>query len=290
MRDEPSRTAETVCFFRASDQRREPSERIVDDPYAKMFLGPMMRTALAALQVSGRVGQRAEEYSPGLAAYILCRHRFIDDRLRDALNDTTQPIEQVVLLGAGYDTRAYRFASALRGRPVFELDFPSTSRRKAELVAEKKAELPSTNVTVVEIDFLTERVEDRLAATGFRKGARTFFVWEGVSMYLSRKAVQSTLATLRAISGAGSQLLMDCWYLLDAPDVVSTAHRMSANLLHLLGEPVTFGIHPEDVTPFLDRLSYDLVDLADAAELERRYVRDDRKVYPALYVLRAQTR
>jgi methyltransferase (TIGR00027 family) len=279
-----------VCLFRASDQRRKPEDRILDDPYAKIFLGPMMRAALVALEASGRVGVLAEEHSPGLTAYVLCRHRFIDDCLRDALNDTARPIEQVVLLGAGYDTRAYRFASELRGRPVFELDFRSTSRRKAELVAEKQAELPSANVTIVEIDFLTERVEDRLGATGFKKGARTFFVWEGVSMYLTRKAVQGTLATLRGISGAGSQLVMDCWYLLDTPDVVSTAHRLSANFLHLVGEPVTFGIHPEDVDPFLDRLSYDLVDLADAAELERRYVRDGRKVYPACYVLRAQTR
>src|SRR5687767_4288283 len=123
-----------VCLFRATDQRRKPEERIVDDPYAKTFLGPMMRAALVTLEATGRLGVLAEEYSAGLTAYVLCRHRFIDDCLKEALADANAPVEQVVLLGAGYDTRAYRFAGELRGRPVFEVDFPSTSKRKAEVV------------------------------------------------------------------------------------------------------------------------------------------------------------
>lgn len=279
-------------MFRASDQRRRPEERIVDDPYAKLFLGPVMRAALATLEATGRLGELAEERSPGLIAYVLARHRFIDDCLRSALsgeNPTEPPVEQIVILGAGYDTRAYRLATEIGSRSVYEVDFPSTSRRKAEIVAERKDELPPANVRVVEIDFMTERLEDRLAAAGFVRGAKTFLVWEGVSMYLTRRAVQATLSTIRGISGAGSQIAMDFWYLLDAPDWVATAHRVSANLLYFLGEPMTFGIHPEDVGPFLDRLGFALDDLADAGSLEKRYIKDDRSVYPACYVVHART-
>lgn len=286
MKDEPSRTAEMVCAFRATDQRHPPAERIIDDPYAKLFLRPLMRAGLATFEASGRLGDLAIEMSPGLLTYVLARHRFIDDALAAALDERTVPVEQVVLLGAGYDTRAYRFADKLRGRKVFEVDFPSTSRRKAEIVADKKKELPAVDPTIVEIDFAKETLADRLEAHGFTRNARTFFVWEGVSMYLPRKAVKDTLSTIRAISGPKSEVAMDFWYLLDAPDLISTAHRMSANLLYFLGEPMTFGIHPEDVGPFADRLGLSLADLADAEQLERRYIRDGRRVYPACYAAR----
>ncbi|MCK6547045.1 SAM-dependent methyltransferase [Myxococcota bacterium] len=288
MRNEPSRTAEAVALFRASDQRRPPDARIIDDPYAKLFLGPVMRAALATLEATGAVGRFAEEHAPGLVTYVLARHRFIDDALLRALRAPSPAVEQVVLLGAGYDTRAHRFAADLSGRTVFEVDFPSTSRRKSEVVAAKASALPQADVRRVEIDFLHERLEDCLDRAGFRRGVRTFFVWEGVSMYLTRRTVQDTLATLRALGGVGSELAMDFWFLLDTPDLLSTAHRMSANFLHLLGEPLIFSIHPEDAGPFFERAGLAIEDLADARALEHRYVHDDRRVYPACYVVLAQ--
>lgn len=282
-----------VCFFRATDQRRRPEERIVDDPYAKLFLGPIMRAGLATLEATGRLGVRAEEHSPGLVAYVLARHRFIDDRLRAALSvpqGEEGSIAQVVLLGAGYDTRAHRFADVLGSRPVFELDFPSTSRRKTLIATERVRDLPEADVRRVAIDFMTERIEDALEAVGFDPALRTFFIWEGVSMYLTRKAVETTLKTIREIGGRGSEIAMDFWFLLDSPDFTSAAHRMSASFLHLLGEPILFGIHPEDVGPFLERLGFEVSDLADAKALERRYVRDGRNVYRPCYVLHARVR
>jgi methyltransferase (TIGR00027 family) len=280
----PSQTAEAVCLMRATEQHRPPEERILDDPYAKLFLGRLARAALASWEASGTLGDLAAHLSPGLAAYVLTRHRFIDDCLRRALAGN---IEQLVLLGAGYDSRAYRFAAALKGRPVFEVDFPATSRRKARILARRAAALPPVVVRRVEIDFEEDSLEDRLREAGFRKGVRTFFVWEGVSMYLTRIAVKATLATIRDIAAPRSQLATDFWYLLDSPDLLTTAYRMSANLLSLLGEPVTFGIHPEDVGSFLERLGYRVRDLADASELERRYVRDGRRVVPGSYLVDA---
>jgi methyltransferase (TIGR00027 family) len=282
----PSQTAEAVCLMRATEQRRAPAERIVDDPYAKLFLGGLSRAALASWEASGTLGTLAERLSPGLAAYVLTRHRFIDDCLHQAL---AGDIAQLVLLGAGYDSRAYRFAAALKGRPVFEVDFPATSRRKASILAGSTDPLPPTDVRRVEIDFESDSLEMRLRESGFAKGRRSFVVWEGVSMYLTRAAVKATLTTIRDITHAGSELAMDFWHLLDSPDLLSSAYRMSANLLSLLGEPVTFGIHPEDVGPFLDRLGYRVLDLADAAELERRYVRDGRRVVPGSYLVHTAT-
>lgn len=280
----PSQTAEAVCLMRATDQRHAAAHRIIDDPYARLFLGPLARAALASWEVSGTLGDLAERLSPGLTAYVLTRHRFIDDRLRRALKGG---VEQLVLLGAGYDSRAYRFAAELDGRPVFEVDYPATSRRKARILARRATMLPGSDVRRIEIDFEVDSLAARLRAAGFRAGRRTFFVWEGVSMYLTRAAVKDTLGAVHAMSAAGSELAMDFWYFLDAPDLLSTAYRMSANLLSLLGEPVAFGIHPEDVGAFLARLGYRVADLADAAELERRYLGDGRHVVPGSYLVHA---
>ena len=282
----PSRTAEVVCLMRASDQRRPSQERIVDDPWARLFLGPVSRAALASWTAAGPLGVLAERYSPGLTTFVLARHRFIDDRLREAL---ASDVGQVVILGAGYDSRAWRFAEEIAGRPVFEVDYPATSRRKARIAERHAARLPPARVTRVEIDFQTDSLRDRLVESGFREGGRTFFVWEGVSMYLTRAAVKSTLATLRAISADGSGVAMDFWYYIDRPDLLATAYRLSTSFLHLLGEPVTFGIHPEDVDVFLERRGFRLVDLADGAELVRRYVRDGRPIQPGTYVAHAVT-
>ena len=290
----PSKTAEAVCFFRALERRRSPSTRIVDDPYAQLFLGRSLKTALRAAEVAGPLAEFPQRFLPGVATFVIARHRFIDDKLAAALakrdGDGAGPVEQVVLLGAGYDTRAYRFAEALAGRPVFEVDFPSTGHRKDDLVRRHAKDLPGSVVRRVEVDFLAETFDGPLVRAGFRKGARTFFVWEGVSMYLTRAAVKQTLTILRELSGAGSELCCDFWFLLDAPDLRAAAHRLSASLLHLLGEPVLFGIHPEDAAPFFHALSFDVVDLATAPELRTRYVRDGRDVYGAMFVAHATTR
>jgi methyltransferase (TIGR00027 family) len=283
----PSQTAEAVCLMRAMEQHRAAGERIVDDPYAKLFLGRLARAALASWEASGALADVAARLSPGLAAYVLTRHRFMDDCLRRALAESS--VDQLLLLGAGYDSRAYRFAPLLAGRPVFEVDFPATSRRKARIVARRADRLPSVDVRRVEIDFAHDSLQQCLREAGFRTRRRTFVVWEGVSMYLTRDAVKRTLSAIRELSGTQSQVAMDYWYLLDAPDLLTTAYRVSANLLSVLGEPVTFGIHPEDVTHFLKRLGYRVLSIADAAELERRYVRDGRRVVPGIYVVHAAT-
>lgn len=246
-----------------------------------------MRAALAAWEASGRLGERAEGFSPGLITFVLARHRYIDDALRAALRE--ERVSQVVLLGAGYDTRAHRFAELLGGRPVFELDFPATSRRKARIVDSRRTELPQANVRRVEIDFLSQSIDQVLDAAGFERGVPTFFIWEGVSMYLTRSAVKSTLSQLKALGGPGSEVVMDYWFMLDDPSWAATAHRTGPNLLYLLGEPITFGIHPEDVAHFFERLGLELVERVEARELEQRYVPDDRRVYPACYVARAIT-
>ncbi len=279
MDERPSRTAELVCLVRATDQARPVAERILDDPLAERFLGNVSKAALSTLKASGRLGERAIELAPGLLTYVLCRHRFIDEHLTRALD---QGIRQVVLLGAGYDTRPWRLARP--GVQFFEVDHPATALRKATLADS----LEPVARTSVQVDFETDDLGQALREAGLRPEP-TFFVWEGVSMYLTRAAVKQTLATVLSLAPS-VELAMDLWFLLDSQDRSATLHRSGAGLLHLLGEPVTFGLHPEDAPDFLRRCGLDCLDLATPTALEARYVHDERRVYPACYAVHARGR
>lgn len=283
----PSRTAEAVCLMRAYEHAKPAAKRVLDDPYARWFLRPLARAAMTARGVSGDLGRYADWVTDGLIRFVVARHRYIDDALARALRGR---VEQVVLLGAGYDMRAYRFARALRGRPLYEVDHPATAARKARILARHAGELPATNAKRVTVDFQTQSFGDELNKAGFRKGALTFFVWEGVSMYLTRNAVKTTLETLRTIGGPGSSLVMDLWYLPDEPDIVSTARRMSPNLLALLGEPVTFGLHPEDAAGFFARQGFRTREIADTTVLAERYFPPNVYIYPTNYLVHAVAR
>jgi len=270
-----------VCLARAGEALRPVARRIVDDPYARLFLRPMAQNLLAGRRSPLPLAGTSAE----LTTFVLCRHRAIEDRLAAALG---AGIEQVVVLGAGYDTRAWRFAEALGERPIWEVDFPATARRKARLERRHAGELPPSTLRRVEVDFERQSFAERLLAEGFAAGARTFFIWEGVSMYLTRRAVKESLAGMTGLGGAGSELAADFWYLVDAPDPASFLRRVTPNLLALLGEPVLFGIHPEDVAAFLERQGITVHETLEAGALEERYLRDDsRRCYPAFYVVSA---
>ena len=271
-----------MTLARAAEHLRPAEQRIIEDPYARLFLRPAGRAALAALAAARPATGFLDRTG---AAFIACRHRFIDDHLLASLDDG---VEQVVLLGAGYDARAYRFHEQLDGRPVFEVDLAATSRRKAGIVERNRDKFPDADVRRVEIDFETQTLPDTLVAAGFRRGAPTFVVWEGVIPYLTRSTIKSTLNALHDLCGPRSMVAMDCWFLVDEPGPMGSARRAAPGAIALIGEPVTFAMHPEDMPDFLRRLEYDVVDLADASKLEHRYCHDGRSVEPSMYVVAAR--
>ena len=280
----PSLTAEAVTIARALEHLRPPDKRVVDDPYAHLFLSRASRAALNAWSGS-LTGRALRRLGTSGTTYVPLRHRFIDDHLSAALDAGAA---QVVLLGAGYDTRAYRFADQLAGRPVFEVDLAAISQSKAATIAKHRDVFPETNVVRVEIDFETERLDAKLIEAGLTEGAPTFFTWEGVPMYLTRAAVKTTLDAAWALSGPGSEIAHDMWHLVDDPSLLGTARRVAPSALSAIGEPVTFAIHPEEIDDFLRRHGFHVVDLAMADELQDRYAANDRSVVDAsLYVLAA---
>ena len=284
LQDRPSVTAEAVTMARALEQLKPPDRRIIDDPWAHLFLSRASRAALRAWSGS-LTGRTLRRLGATGTSWVPLRHRFIDDHLVAALAGGAA---QVVLLGAGYDMRAYRFAKELAGRPVFEVDLPAISRTKATTIAKHKADLPSTHVVRVEMDFEEQSLDQVLVDAGLDPGAITFVTWEGVPMYLTRAAVKCTLDAVHQVVAAGSVIAHDMWTVVDDPGLLGTARRIAPSALSFIGEPVTFCVHPEEIGWFYEQRGFQVTDIVSADDLVQRYSPGERAlVDPSLYALTA---
>ena len=187
----------------ALEQSEPPGRRLVDDDLAARFLPAPTRWLVTATppNLMRRLAMAAmEREGPGLWASMNCRKRYIADKVTESLDD----IDAVVVLGAGFDTLAYRLAR----KPEFRFSRstnPSTSTRKAAAVRRALGEQPAS-VRLVPLDFEHDDVLNVLAEHGYRPDSRTFFVWEAVTQYLSAEAVHATLERLRRAT-SGSRLV-----------------------------------------------------------------------------------
>ncbi|BDU72868.1 class I SAM-dependent methyltransferase [Mesoterricola silvestris] len=191
---EPSRTALGAATHRAVHQVLEQG-RIFTDPLAGRILGP--EAALAARRAEGDATQRQ------LRLFIAVRTRFAEDALRTAF---ARGARQLVVLGAGLDTYAYRNPLG-QDLDIYEVDHPDTQQWKRRLLAEAAIPVPD-NLTYVPVDFECETLEDGLTLEGFDPGKRTFFTWLGVVPYLAEETVFSTLAFIASLPG-GAQVVFD---------------------------------------------------------------------------------
>lgn len=276
----PSLTAEAVCFFRAIETARPEAERLLDDPYAERLLPrawrPWVRSPVVQLGLRGRLPM-----GPGaLQAFVAARHRWIDDALERFL---TAGGEQVVILGAGYDSRSLRFKEALGGRPCVEVDFPATQDKKRRLLAERVPEAMSA-ATYLPIDFERHTLEEGLLQGcerhQFAPDKRTFYVWEGVLMYLHPETVDQTLATVKRLSAVGSELACDTWAEPREGGLDARLRRAGARLLGRIGEPIRFSLSPTEAPAFFEARGFRVLDVCDPTQLAKRYHVRKRVLFP----------
>jgi methyltransferase (TIGR00027 family) len=264
--DRSSRSAEHVALFRALENTRR-GRRLFDDPYAVRFL-PGRYRLVAALARVPPLGRQVERYIDGRwpagpRASAVVRTRLIDDLVGAALADGA---DQVVLLGAGYDSRAYRMP-ALAGVPVFEVDHPATQATKRRLVP------AGERVRFVPVDLVREDLAPALVGAGFAARERTVVVWEGVTNYLTGPAVDGTLRQLAGLTASGSRIVFT--YVdrgaLDGTGGYTGVEEWRA-VLRRHGEPWTFGFDPAELPGYLAERGLLLTLDLSAQDLAVRYL------------------
>ena len=248
MNERSSLTAEYMALFRAMESSLPDGLRLFYDPYARLFLRHWRRWAyeLARLNVGRRVVEGLlDRESPGARAAGIARTKWFDDEITRAL----ETCRQLVLLGAGFDTRAYRLPAAERV-DRFELDSPRMSAAKQATLRSRIGALPE-QVRFVAIDFNSEPVADALRRAGFNEACPTCFVWEGVTNYLSAAAVDGVLCEVAR--AAGGTLLLFTYVdrrVLEKPELFFGAEKLLTRLRNY-GEPWTFGLYPQGLEQYL---------------------------------------
>ncbi|HZR84983.1 MAG TPA: SAM-dependent methyltransferase [Candidatus Binatia bacterium] len=193
-------TAAAIARIRAEEGERPVEERLFEDPLAHLFAGG--EAGGEALDLFERV--------PFMREYVRARTRFIDDAVRAAL---AAGLRDVVLLGAGFDTRAFRMPEiAASGALVFEVDLERQLAAKRARLAAAGVALPE-RLRLVACDFTADGWEDALrsdlAGAGFALRAGAMFVWEGVVGYLDDRAIDRTIAFMASAGGPGTRVTLN---------------------------------------------------------------------------------
>lgn len=248
--------------MRAVESEKPEDERICYDPYARKFVPAWMFYVLGFFIKSGY----AEWRGPGVNGFLAARERYIDDTLKSFLEEG---IQQLVILGAGYDSRAYRFN--LTGVKTFEVDHPATQEDKLAKVRAIFGKSPH-HVVYVPVDFNTQSLEERLLEYGYDPALKTLFIWQGVTMYLSREAVDSILDFVVQHAGPGSAIVFDYLYrsLLDGVQKQNEVANMR-RYRFMTGEGLTFGIPAGMISSFLEERGFAEVKDVNAEDLKAAY-------------------
>ena len=272
----PSVTALEVAAYRAIGAKHpDPSIRN-EDRIAEQLLGLEERTILkesGASMVLDALTMETERAWSSLgtrsvfARGVHVRTRHIDDVLLDSIkNDITQ----IVILGAGLDSRAYRFGEALRGVRVLELDLPQTQEYKKKRVREVMGGLPG-HVAYVPIDFAKQSLDAVLDAGGYDRKRTTLVLWEGVPMYLPEAAVDATLRAVVRNGASGSRIVFD-YFLESALQSRTSALRDVSKIVAAVGEPFVFGMPGQDASAFVTARGLKVLSDFGSADLGARFL------------------
>lgn len=172
-----------------------------------------------------------ERGKEGFLNFFYARHLFFDDIFERNLDD----MEQVVLMGAGYDSRSLKFCRK-EHLTVFELDQANTQRVKRGAL--EKAGIDTEFITFVPVDFNNEKWHEKLLESGFDRGKRTLFLWEGVTLYLEEAEVRNTLQKVSEIGAPGSVIAFD----LCTPEFIESLKKKGGSVYKMTGESLHFGL------------------------------------------------
>jgi methyltransferase (TIGR00027 family) len=262
-----SRTAAYNCFSRACATREKDPQFRGPDTLAEVILPPIPRFMLDFAPL--RKFLMRQMFPPGIYEYVCARTKVIDVVFLEALEAR---FTQIVLLGAGFDTRALRFAEHNHGTKIFELDVSTTQVPKLEIFRKKRLNVPP-ELVFTSIDFNREDIFDVLTRAGYQDRQKTLFLWEGVCMYLSPKVVDGTLTFIQKHAAPGSQIVFDYIY----ASVLRQENRYYGeqgifNTVAKAGESWTFGLEEGEVEPFLATRGFEMLAHYTPVELEKLYL------------------
>jgi methyltransferase (TIGR00027 family) len=264
----PSNTAEEVTLIRIVESKKEESKRICYDPLAIRFISPETLKLLQNPEKAKKMKTKKDVLFRGVVNSIAARVRYFDDFVAESLKNG---FKQLVILGAGYDTRAYRIKDIEKIK-VFEMDHFGTQKVKIEKIKEIFGSTPH-HVEYIPVDFETEPLGQKLFDGGYNGSKKTLFLMEGLIYYIPPEAVASILSFIIENSGKGSTVLFD--YVSQVTDFdESPDKKVAENLLKFMDEckeSLKFTLEKGTVKKFISKQGF--------ADIKEMTAEDYKKVY-----------
>ena len=265
--EKPSDTARGVAITRFLATFDEREELRCRDWLAEIFLPEEMKAGLR--KPATREWFLTKFFPPGSYVGHIARTAYFDGVVEEALKEH---VPQIVFLGAGYDSRPYRFADLIKDARIFEVDAPPTQEHKKELLNGAGIAIPK-GLAFVPIDFTKDSLENALIGAGFDKNQKTLYVWEGVTYYLPAQAIDGTLGFIRQNSPPGSAVCFDYTSTFPGMDeAYGVREQREFMRTHSPGERMEFGIERTKIESFLSERGFTLTEHLTPEDIEKRYL------------------
>lgn len=268
--DKTSRTAQYMALFRALETTRKANDRLFTDPYAVNFLDAKLRFATWLSKYyffRNYIQNTIQKKIPGAFSSGIARTKYIDDLLQNAISNGAK---QVLILGAGFDTRALRL-DFLQSVSVIEIDHPNTSNFKIQTYKSRLGQVPE-NIQFLQIDFNKQNLEQLATEHNINFSLQTVVIWEGVTNYLSAEAIKSTFEFIAKFAKNSTVIFTYVHKeILHNPKSFLGGEKLLHDL-NKLEEQWTFGFLPNELPDYLNQFNIKLTEDLGANEYREKYL------------------
>lgn len=264
----PSDTATGTALLRTLANKEFNDGKLGPDFLAECFLPIPLRSFF---EESENRKKTKGSISFGMFEYLIARTAYFDNLFVNALK---KEIPQIVLLGAGYDTRSYRYANLINSTKIFELDEPITQNEKLKTLDESKIQIPG-NVRFTPVDFDKDPIEKVLEKADYEKEKQTLFIWEGVSYYLDPESVDEVFSFICNYAHINSIIAFD--YIISIPedkyqDFYGVAELVQDMKKKAPNEKDKFSIDEQKINDFLEQRGLKIIEHLNNQEIENKFL------------------
>ena len=283
-------TAQGVAKQRLIESLAKPSKRIIYDPYAENFV---LGAGIIKLMGHNFSVWLSKKFVPGFHEHLISRTRFIDDLIKKSISEQ---VEQYVILGAGYDSRAHNLKLP-SGLKIFEVDQPEVQEIK---ISKLPDEIPNAeNITYVSVDFNHQSLKNQLLNSGFDKSKSTIYTLEGVSQYITREALNSTLSELALLTPNSNATFFMSYVnrlLREDPKACfgmgyskpERAAKFITNGAAKVGEPWISLYSSKEIEDLLSQNSFTLIENKTLADLNSKYFTPVGRTIPENHIFKIE--
>ncbi len=263
-----SRTAGYICMYRAASYL-EKNEFYKSEDY----IAPRLLPGLLKFLIKYRLINFKWPFFPkGIYEYVIARTKYLDNIFKESIENG---IDQILLFGAGFDTRAVRFAEKNMKTKIFELDTPYTQAAKIEQFKKKNIPIPK-NTIFIPIDFHVDSVSEKLESSGFNRNKTTLFIMEGIIQYLTKEAVDELFKLIYELAVPESRVVFDYIHAsVLRRENIYYGEKNIYGKVNSAREPWLFGIEEGETEAFLKNYNFQLVQNLNSEDLEKMFFRDE---------------